>query len=241
MGRLSYINRLKNASLSATNENINRPVTNIIHNFLELAFYSIGNSSVITATLDTTYDIDHISFDYHNINTMTVRFYDNLAVLIDTQVITVTDDCNFHYFDTVEGVLTITITIDTLATYLYVGGISLGEYFELPDFTQSPMGELKINDTVIKSPGGQSTGNKKYCPLTKTINFANITNDEKNDILSYLRYVQKSVPHFIDLYPDGQTYESPFYGSCVMSTVPFPKRRISEWKYDTSLTYEECR
>lgn len=238
---VSYINRLKTATLSATNEDLNRPVTNIIHNFLELAFYSTGPNSVITITLDTDRDIDHIAFDYHNINTMTVRFYDNLLALIDTQVIDVQENCNFHYFDTVEDVLTITITVDTLGGLLYIGGISMGEYFELPDFKQSPGGDFLINDKTFKSTGGQKTGNRNFCPFTKVLNFVNISNNEKNNILTYLQYVQNSIPHFIDLYPDAQDYNKPFYGSMELNKVPIPKRRISTWEWDLSLKYEECR
>lgn len=239
--RVSYNNLLKTATLAATNENVNRPITNIIHNFLTLAFYATGQNSVITITLDDTYDINHLAFDYHNINTMTARFYDNLAVLIDTQVIDVNEDCNFHYFDTIENVLTITLTVDTLAALLYIGGVSAGEYFELPEFTQAHTGEMKINDSTFKSPGGQKSGNRRYCPLTKGLNFSSISNDDKNNIITYLRYVQNSIPHFIDLYPDAHEYVSPFYGSVEMSASSIPKRRISTWEWDVNLVVEECR
>lgn len=239
--RVSYNNLLKDAILQATNENINRSISNVVHNFLKLAFYATGNSSVITAILDTTYDIDHIAFDYHNINAMTIRFYDNLDILIDTEIITVANNCNFHYFDTIEDVKKIVITVSTLATLLYIGGISIGEYFELPNFTQAHGGELKITDTDYKSSGGQKTGNTKFCPLTKGLNFSNISNDDKNNIITYIRYVQKSIPHFIDMYPDAQNRNPPFYGSCEMTSIPIPKRRISDWEWDLSITYEECR
>jgi hypothetical protein len=239
--RVSYINRLKNATLSATNENLNQSVTNIIHNFLNLAFYATGNNSIITIELDTTYDIDHIAFDYHNIDTMIIKFYDVFDVLITTEIITVLENCNFHYFNTVENVSSITITLTTVATLLYIGGISMGEYFELPNFQQSPGGELQLTDTYSTSPGGQRTGNRRFCPLTKVLNYVNISRQEKDDIITYLRYMQNSIPHFIDFYPDAHDEESPIWGACEMNGSPVPKRILSDFRYDLSITYKECK
>jgi hypothetical protein len=239
--RVSYNNLLKDATLSATNENLNRQVTNIIHNFLELAFYATGNNSIITAELNTTHDIDHVAFDYHNIDTMTIRFYNVFDVLITTETITVIDDCNFHYFDTVESVFSVQIEMTTLDSYLYVGGISIGEYFQLPNFQQTITEGLNLNDSYFTSPGGQRSGNKRFCPLPKSVNFANISNDEKNNIVTYMRYMQNSTPHFIDFYPDAQEYFPPVYGCIEMSNTSIPKRRISTWEWDININYMECR
>lgn len=238
---VSYINVLKNATLAATNENINRPVTNIIHNFLELAFYATGNNSVITITLDSLYDINHIAFDYHNIDTMVVRLYDNLGALLDTQNVTVEQDCNFVYFDTVQDVKTITITITTLSALLYIGGISMGEYSELPRFQQSPEGELELRDSYFSSLNGQTGGNRNRPLLTQKLSFANIPNDQKNEFNDYLIYVQNSMPHFIDMYPDAHNYFSPFWGKAEIKNFPQAKRRISTFEYNLEITYKECR
>ena len=130
--KVSYDNKLLNATLAATNEDLNNPVTNLIHNFLELAFFSTGNSSVITITFDTTYDIDHIAYGYHNINSMSISFYDIFDVLIQTEIVSVESDEDIFYFDTIEGVKKAIITCDTLASELYIGSIFMGEYLDLP-------------------------------------------------------------------------------------------------------------
>jgi len=238
---VSYDNVLKNGTIAATNENINRPVSNIIHNFLELAFYATGQNSVITITLDDVSDIDHIAFDYHNIDNMTVRFYDSLAALIDTEIITVGENCNFHIFDTVEDVKEITITIDTLAAFLYVGGISMGEYFEIPNFQQSLNGEIGIFDTDFTSGGGQSSGNKRRNLFTYRLSFADIDNTDKILIDNYLDAVQNSTPHFIDFYQDAHTYFLPFYGKLQIKSVSTVKRRISTWRWNIEMIYKEAR
>lgn len=239
--RVSYLNRLKTATLSATNEDINQPIENIIHNFLELPFYSDTDNSVITIIFDEVYDINHIAFDFHNIDNMTVRMYDSLNVLIDTQIIDVETGCNFHTWNTVENVLAVTITIDTLATLLYVGGMSMGTYFEFPRFRQTIESETGIFDDSFISGGGQRSGNRKKNLDTHPVNFANLTREEKDNVKVYLAFVQTSMPHFVDFYEDDHENFSPFYGAIVNKTISHPKRRISEWRYDLSLVYQEAR
>lgn len=239
--RISYINRVKDAILSATNENLNRPVTNLAHNFLELAFFATGNNSVITVTFDDTYDINHIAFDYHNIDSMTARFYDEFDILIDSEIIDVDENCNFHTFDTIEGVEEITLTVSTLDTLLYLGGISIGDYFEMPNFQQSPGSNLNLNDDSFTSWGGQSSGNRKRNLFSYNLTFLNVSNNEKNDIVSYADYVQNSIPHFIDIYEDAHSNFPPFYGKLENRRISMQKRRISDFEWNIELTYREAR
>ena len=237
---VSYVNRLKEATLSATNENINRPVTYLIHNFLELAFYADDNDTEITIEFDEGFSIDHIAFDYHNLDEMTIEFYNIFDVLLHTEVITVEENCNFHTFDTIENVRTIIISCNTYANDLYIGGISMGEYFEFPDFRQSLQGEIIIGGTLNISPGGQASGNMFKNLKPYTLNFAFKNNTERIAIETYLEYIKK-IPHFINFYEDGDDYFKPFYGCVTNSRVPMNKRKISTWEWDFSLTYQEVR
>lgn len=238
---VSYENQLKQASLSATNEDINRPVTNIIHNFLELAFYADTTNTEITAVFDEVCNIDHIAFDYHNLDNMTIEFYDPLDNLLHTEVISVEEDCNFHTFTKVNNIKTVIISVDTYASLLYIGGISMGEYFEFPRFRQSLRGEVKLFSTLNVSGGGQASGNAKQKRNGYSLDFVNIANEDRLAIEDYLEYVQTSMPHFIMFYEDGDDYFKPFYGCMTTNNIPIPKRRLSNWEWDFSLSYQEVR
>lgn len=237
-----YDNYLIDATISATNEDENRPITNIIHNYMELAFYSTSYESIITVEFDNSETIDCISFDYHNIETMIVQFYDVFNNLLGTEIINVNDDCNFHIFDTpYENVKTIILNVTAPDYYLYIGAVFVGEYIEFPRFIQSPQYETEINDDNFQSSGGQASGNRKRNLDNRPIEFRNISNDELEDFKIYLTYVQNSIPHFIDLYPDAHDEFPPFYGIVNIKRIPTPKRRISDFKHNFRLTYKEAK
>lgn len=237
-----YDNYIIDSTLSATNEDGNRPVTNIIHNFLELAFYSTMDSSVINIIFDNDENIDCVAFDYHNIENMEVSFYNVFDVLIGTEIINVNENCNFHVLNTVyENVKRMTITINSVDYFLYVGTIFAGEYIELPRFLQSPDNNLNIRDTTFISPGGQSSGNRRRPIDDHGLQFANLTKENIDDLKLYITYVQNSIPHFIDLYPDVHNEFSPFYGTLTIKKIPYPKRYISDFKFNYKLIYQEVR
>jgi len=237
---VSYDNRLKEATLSATNEDINRPITNVIHNFLELAFFSETTSSEITIVFDETESLDHIAFDYHNLDSMVIEFYDIFDNLLHTETITVIEDCNFHIWNTIDNVKTVVITAETYASEMYIGGISMGEYFEFPYFTQSIKGEIKLGSTLSISAGGQASGNSKKNLESYSLNFSYLDNNVVNDIKYYLDFINK-IPHFVNFYEDANDYFKPFYGVITTGKIPKPKRRLSTWNWDFSLTYQEVR
>jgi len=238
---VSYDNKLKDATITATNENANNPVSNLTHNFLELPFYSTGNSSVITIEFDEDVDIDHVAYGYHNLNAMSIAFYDMLDVLLDTQVITIEDNESIGYFTKIEGVRKAIVTVSSLALLLYIGCISIGEYLDLPDFLAGPQNTKIINDSSFQSSGGQSSGNRKQNFNRYPLQFANISNTERGEMQAYTTFVQTSIPHFIDLYPDAHDEQPVFYGTIESKNIPLGKRGTSNFTYNASITYRESR
>ena len=222
------------------NENINRPVTNLIHNFLELAFYATTNNCVITIIFDDNHDLNHIAYGYHNLNYMTIQFYDVYDTLY-TENLIIEDNESIYYFNKIEAVKKMVITCTTLALLLYIGSIFTGEYLDLPLFSQAPQFERVINDSNFRSSGGQSSGVRKRNYNRYPLLFENISIDELDDMRTYLNCVQGSKPHFIDRYPDAHNQEPVFYGVVESQNIPTPKRRIANFKYDASISYRESR
>lgn len=240
--KVSYENLLLEASsISATNENINQPVTNIYHRYLELPFYATGQTSVIQIDFTTTHAVDHIAYGFHNLNTLNVKLYDALLVLSRNIDITLEENESIYYFTSQPDVKRIILTCSTLSALLYIGTIFVGEYQEFPRFEQSPNGGIELRDSDFTSPGGQSSGNRKRNLPFHSLSIKNITNDERADFIAYYNYVQKSIPHFVDMYPDSHDKEPVFYGKIISTSIPLDKRKISAWKYDSNVNYREAR
>jgi hypothetical protein len=240
--KVSYNNYMIESTISATNENTNLPVTNLIHSYLEHAFYATANNTVITITLDNISTIDHIAYGYHNLNAMTVKLYNSVNVLLETVIVTIEENETIFYFaNAVEDVKKITLTCTTLAALLYIGSVFVGEYITLPNFQQAPRGAIEIRDSIVTSPGGQTAGNRRRNLNPHVLSFQNITNADRAIFSAYAMYTQRSIPHFIDKYPDDHISEPPFYGILFDSDIPMDKRRISDWQYNTTLVYREAR
>lgn len=240
--RVSYINRIEDSTLSATNEDLNRPVTNLNHNFLELAFYSNTNESVITATLDNIYDIDHVCYGYHNLSELHIDFYDGGNNLVESFYdVEIIPGENIIYFDTILNVKKIIFSCYSDDPLLYVGTFFAGEYFELPNFQQAPPGNIRLSDSRFQTAGGQASGNRKKDIDDISLNFLYITNAERKLIKLYASSQQGSRPHFIDLNPDAHDEEQPFYGVIDSTEIQQDRRRLSNFRYNMNIAYKKSR
>ena len=240
--KISYDNILKTATLTATNQSDNNPVANIVHNYLELPYDAIENDTVITAEFTEDQSINHIAYGFHNLSLMHLYFFDALNNPIDDFSITVGPDEQIYYFpSTITGVGKIEIELTTAADTLYIGCIFMGIYLQMPNFSMALPTGIEIRDSVFQSGSGQSGGNRQRNLETQSPVFQNVDNDKKNEIKLYLKIVQRSIPHFIDFYPDAHEYFPIIYGKVTSNNPAIPKRRINTWKWDISISYKESR
>ena len=240
--KVSYLNRLLTAtSLTATNASLNRPVSNLLMNFLQLPFQSTTTTSVITGVLDAEYSIDHVAYGYHNLSGMVIRFYNIVGALITTITPTLAAGENIFYFTSaVAGVKTITFTI-TSAADAYIGKLFVGEYLELANFQQSPEHPLYIRGEVTKSAGGQVSGNRFFNPRGFKMVLPVNSFTDWEALLDYVDYCGNSYGHFIDQYPDRLDRMSVKFVHLVLDELGGNKRRISDWLYQSGLEYEEAK
>jgi hypothetical protein len=239
--RISWNNLLKKASLSATNENLNSPVENILDNILELYFLADSTGSTITATLLSVSDIDHVAYGYHNLSAMQIKFYDIGDSLITTVNVTIEADRGFYYFTKVTGVAKIEFLLTSLDPELFLGGLSVGEYLEMPLFRNGPSGNLNINDSVIESSSGQTAGNQKGIIDSIALNFAVVSPAQEAIIETMILTLGTVKTHFIDIWPDNHIRVKPWFAR--MSNIPIPKnkRLISDFYYDIVIEYRKMR
>ena len=248
--RILYDNILKYYdSMTASNQSDNRPINNIIHNFLELPFQAINNSSIITINLDQDYTASALAYGFHNMDSITFEFYDILNNLIASITFSdispagpVSEGENIYYFtNQLDNIRKVVITAETTDSFLYIGNIFISEYLVLPRFLQAPESSTDIRDSIFESGSGQSGGNKQRNLDNLSYSFPDVDNAKKIEIKNYLDFVQRSIPHYIDPYPDAHNEQPPIYCKMFSNNVPQNKKRISDFKYNIDIAWRQAR
>lgn len=216
--RISYNNLLRKsgAILSATNQNDNFPVSNLISNYLELPFKALGDNADITIELDNDYTIDHIVIGYHNLDTLTVRYLDNLDAEISNTVITIDQNRPIDFiYDTVVDVKKIVLEMTTTDTILYLGGFSTGNYFQFPDFLAEPSTPYSLRGNSKLSGSAQLSGVNLRNIRLYNYSFRCMTEIDYFTLESVFDEVGKALAHFVDVYENNREVltHRPFWGS----------------------------
>ena len=151
------------------------------------------------------------------------------------------DTETMHYFPIQSDARKIYLGCETHDTNLIIGGFSMGVYLDMPDFLQGPKQNISIRDSIYESGSGQSGGNKQRNLEDFTLSFLDVSNSKREEIKTYLRTVQRSVPHYVDRYPDSQDEVPPMYCKVISDTVPNDKRVMRDFTYDFNITWKEAR
>ena len=206
--RILYNNLLEDASNSATNEDANYPIDNVTDTTLLTEFRATTNSSVITCTLDEASTISTFAFGNHNIDTLQITLTDSVA---GTTVYNYTAaDLRFSaavtqkiVYETAEtDIVEIEYDITSVAT-LFIGGLSAGQYLQMPYFDILPNISFDSTGDRQKSRGGV-TFNVPGIVLESfgcVFNAGSITN--YNEMNAFFALVQTYQPYFVDRWEDS--------------------------------------
>jgi hypothetical protein len=242
--RISYNNLLlkPGTTIIGTNENTSFPVSNLLSNLLELPFKATGNSSTITITFDVDYDIDHIAFGFHNLDTLTVNYRDNLDSLIQSDSITIDNNRPIDFvYGIVQSVRKIEFVMTTTDTILYLGGFSTGEYFQFPDHESTPETPTAIRGTNSLNASGQLTGTSQRNSQTYVFNHRFVTQEKFLEFRNVINDLSTNIAHFVDIYEDTRTpvILKPFWGVIVSNSDSARKESESTFEVLFSVTYQE--
>ncbi len=116
--KVLFNNDLESATISATSENINYPVKNIVDPFLRARFQSLGNSSVITYEFDSNKCMSSFFLAHHNINCYKLVLIDWADNVLYTEENHSVEDIESTHFNTVQNVRKIELTICKIETLI---------------------------------------------------------------------------------------------------------------------------
>jgi len=209
--RILYNNLLETASISVTNEDANYPVENVYDATLRSQFRAGTNSTVITATLAAASTVSTFAFGGHNIATVAVKLtdsgaatttynYTNADLIFDferPQAIKYETAVN----DVVEIEYTITSTLET-----YIGGLSAGQYLQMPFFSINPKIGYQSSGSAQKSRGGVTFNVPGTVLETFSCNFDSNLIANKNAQEAFFKVVQVYKPFWVDRWEESTEF-----------------------------------
>jgi len=209
--RILADNLLKDATITATNEDANYPVADVHDSSLLTRFQSTASTSVITCTLSEASTVSTFAFGNHNISTLAIKLTD--STLATTTHNYVAADLQFStsitqmitYETAVTDIVEIEYTITAIST-IYIGGLSAGQYIAPPDFDiGSKIGFISTGSRQ-KSRGGVSFNVPGVVLETFgcTINAGVIA--DFNTMNAFYALVQNYQPYYVDRWEESTEF-----------------------------------
>jgi hypothetical protein len=221
--KILFDNKLLSATVIATNEDSNYPVSNLKSPFLRRKFQSTGTSSTITATISTT--INSIFYGYTN-GSVTVRLYNGGLVATYSGI-----GPSKHFADTV--ITKIEVDISSAST-VYLGGLGIGQSVAL-DPPESFWDET-FDDRSIVSESQTGQVLQEYVEPLRNYDFSipTINRDDLRALqTTYLAYGRGHI-----LWIDPETDDLPvMYGRMTEALSASKNRKL----YTAQLKFKEAR
>jgi hypothetical protein len=234
--------------MTATNQSDNKPIENIVHNFLELQFEAVTTESTIRIDLDKDYSVDCLAYGFHNMDEAIIEFRDILDNLLGLVLLLpggnglIYEGENIFYLtNQIDGIRRIDIITFTTASFLQIGNLSFGLCLEMPRFLQGSEQSIDIRDSIFESGSGQSGGNRQRNLKNHPLSFPDVENSKKKEIETYLNFVQRSVPHYIDIYPNAVDEQKPIYVKQISNSITEQKKRIRNFRYNINISWRQAR
>jgi hypothetical protein len=204
---LAYDNLFKTATLSVTSEDASYPIEHVYHKWKKNIFKSQEDvlTTTITLTFDEPKDINSFFILYHNCDSKTVVFKDDIDAEIETW--TVTGDA---YHDEVKDVYSVEITLTAPVT-IYVGAMFLGASIEASKDADTGV-PLMSTDVPTFSSDYQVSGRKGSVLRGANISIPSLSSTEREAIEDAFYECGTLYPFFLDLWQLTPDKFEPLYG-----------------------------
>lgn len=221
--KILFDNRVKESTLSATNQNDNYPAENVIHQFLQKKFKSLTYSSVVTISFDDEENINSLFYGYSNMSACSAALYNSSNVLLDTVSVDCTYETGSVFFDTVESVRKIVLTVTCPVTSdLYIGGIAAGLSVDFPKPTASFEKTLTDNSSKETSTHGQVAYSRIKPLVGYALEYSAVERETfHQDVID--NFTKSGIGHiWVDITEENHSLYQPLY--CTSNAVESPSR-----------------
>lgn len=210
--RILFEDDVLNSTITMLHQNANYPIDNIKHQFVKKIVLSTGTSDTFTITFTEAKKVDCCFIGFTNAQVATLQLYNASDVLLATHSINVsTNGCNFA---AMENVKYCKLTLTGIAN-IYVGKISIGDSYTMPDPESNIQKGYKDNSDVYQSKDGQISMNKVEWLRTIKPSFFTDDIDLYNEIYALFSAVDR--PVWINCFENTLNVINPVYGYVTFS------------------------
>lgn len=241
--RILYSNKLDSATITSTNGDVNYPPTNVLTTSLLIPFKATTNNAIITADLADPVTVSTFALGGHNLTGLQVTLTkEDLTTVVYTytaEELQFTDGKTtvMLYEEAVEDVVKIEYFMEAL-TDLFVGGLSAGQFIQMPPFNISPTLERVSSGARQKSRDGVTFNVPGVVLERFTCSFDGGSLPSYNSINSFFDAVQVYAPYYVDRW-EGSGEFPVMFGQ---NTRDVSWRKADGLLFDAfTLIIEECK
>lgn len=210
--RVLFENPVVNAALSAGAASANYPVSNLAHPFLLVRYQPTASTDTVTLTFAAAIAINCMFWGYTNATEFTLRLYDAADTLLHTETVTDPDSVGAVYFAEVDAVAYAELDL-TGAITVYLGGLGLGVYYQMPD----PLATWKLGSTDNSATSGTAFGQvtQNYAKPLRSfeLSFSGVSYDQASEIQDKCEVVGKGGKLWVDITESDHSFLSPLYSA----------------------------
>jgi len=236
--RVLFDNLVLSGTLTTDTPSDSYPVTNLSHQFLRRRYQIVTSPVTVTVTFDEDSTVNCFFYGYHTATSLTLRLYDSGDVLQKTVLVTSPESgVGSEFFDDETAIAYAEIDIAG-SNPLYLGGIGLGEYYELPRPLANFSEGLSDRSVTSSSPQGQSQFLHVAALKRRAYTFPSMTRTERNAVEAL--FVEHGVgrPMWIDAFYGNHTFEPPMYARVVS---PWATVKDASFYDAERIEFEEAR
>jgi hypothetical protein len=245
--RILYLNRLgTSGTLSATNEDANYPIEEVLDNTLTTLFKSTTTTAVITQAFAADFEISALAWGNTNATQIDIVMKNSGASTVFSQTLTGSEikysgsfpGNIFYPSSAVADVRTIILTC-TGPDPLQFGGLYAGQYLQAPYFDVGPTLGSVSSASVQKSRYGVAYSVPGVSVDTFSADFSAVLIDDYDNINAFFRATQTDTPIWLDRWEDSTLFPPMF--ALVTNNIEWTKSREGIMFDNLTLDFEEIK
>jgi hypothetical protein len=245
--RILYDNTLLDAlSIAPSSQDSNFNVGNMLTPSLGIAYRSADISSPhVTIIFSEAKSFNCIALAGHNLTSIRVRLYadseDTIGEELADETFTNPLSTDIMYMDTVEGVKKVLLSMVTSETYVEIGYMSMGLYFQMPRPNAFYDESMEITNNFEHTQFGQVYGTDGVLLQTYSPEFVNVTQIQMATVKAMINMVRNYKPVFVDMTEDAHDYKEPLYAVLDMMSASMSRYTRGVQRGTFALKIREAR
>ena len=230
--RILFDDLVRSATLSSTYESANYPAQNLAHVFVKKRYQATASPDTVTIAWAADQAINCIFYGFHNVTGLVFTLKASGGSTLKTVTVSDPDEYGAEYFSVVSGVRSVSIAV-TGAAGMYVGKVSMGEYYQAPDPDDGFDEPLTDNTSVVRSPGGQTLATRSVPLLGLSVVFSGKTRSEWVEFRDLYRSISKGATIWVDFSEDDHSFMAPLY--CAFNDSPKREKIAGQYSWTAEL------